>query len=59
HPMPASPGPQRVASLGYPAGARLSARLVSRGGPQRCPLATASQSAGLAKAQVQGVDGCA
>jgi hypothetical protein len=38
---------------------RLSACLVSRGGPQRLPRATASQSARLTKTAVQGVDGLA
>ena len=33
HPMPASPGPQIMAYMGYPPGESLSARLVSCGGP--------------------------
>jgi hypothetical protein len=57
--MPASPRPPSVARMGYAPGERLSARLVSRGGPQRLPRATASQSARLTKTAVQGVDGIA
>src|SRR5688500_5041064 len=59
HSLSSSAGPGGLASLGYSPGTRFSMRLISRGGAQRLPRATASQSARLAYAEVQGVDGAA
>ena len=55
-PLPASPRPPGGARLGAPSGARLAARLVSRGGPPRCAGAPASPAAGRATAAGQGRD---
>src|SRR5262245_3741495 len=57
HAVPAPPGPRILARMGYPAGARLSAGLLSRRRAQRLSGANASQSAGVTEAPLQGVDG--
>src|SRR5262249_62128552 len=50
HPMSAPAGPWGVARMGHPAGASLSACLLSRRRPQRLFGAAAPQSAGIAQA---------